>query len=564
MFGPASLHNSIIGTLPPTPASPQAPAGATLSVRELRALVASRRGVSVLSDAELSALLATSREALVTVAREDINVFAALVLRDERTGKRVEQAPVHRAMHGFLDARTPTGELKHPRAVVWGHVEAGKTQSVVIARVLFMLGHDPTLRIVIASKVATRAAYIVTSIAAYIENSDDLHAVFPALRKGPLWRLDALRIQGAGYATDPSVRAMGVGTTTLGSRVDVFIGDDIIDMESTRTPYLRQQTVDWFFGVIEGRLTADALVYIIGNAWHPADAMHRLAATDGWASRRFPVLDERTGALSWPARWPRSRIDKKRRGMPPTEFARAYLCKARADEDARFARRDIERAMERGRGLVIGPDRAHWRPGIADHVRRACRFYTGVDLAVSQRKKADRTALVTLAVWPDGTREVVDIQTGRWNAAEILRRIVRVTQAWGSIACIENVAAQDWMRQFAEIARVKTVAYSTGTSQPPLDFQAEQLAAEFAQGRWVIPMGAGGELDAEVSAWVNALLYYVPARHTPDVMAASLFAMHAAGSADSMDATGVEDAVRAVLTAAVGSAEGAPRRDVWG
>lgn len=564
MFPQASPHNSIIGTLPPTPAPPKGDAARSMTAAELRALVASRRGVSVLSDAELSALLTTSREALVTVAREDINVFASLVLRDERSGKRVEQAPVHRAMHGFLDAKGLDGTRLHQKAVVWGHTEAGKTQSIVIARVLFMLGHDPTLRIVVASKVATRAAYIVASIAAYIENSDDLHAVFPGLRKGALWRLDAIRVQGAGYATDPSVRAMGVGTTTLGSRIDVFVGDDIIDMESTRTPHLRQQTIDWYFGVIEGRLTADALVYVIGNAWHPEDLMHRLAATDGWASRRFPVMDERTGALSWPARWSRSRIDKKRRGMPPSEFARAYLCKARADEDARFSRRDIERAMERGRGLIIGQGRDQWRPGIADHVRRSCRFYTGVDLAVSQRKKSDRTALVTIAVWPDNTREVVDVQTGRWSAADILRRIVAVTRAWNSIACIETVAAQMWMRQFADLAGVRTLAYSTGTSQPSLDFQAEQLAAEFAQGRWVIPMGPGGELDPEVNAWVNALLYYVPARHTPDVMAASLFAMHAAGSADTADTGGTEDAVRAVLTAAAGNITAAARRDVWG
>lgn len=522
---------SILSQTPEAPRAEPA-AGRPMSLDELRRLVAERRAVELLSDDELQSLLATSREALVTLAREDINVFAALVLRDEYTGKRVQQAPIHRAMHAFLDARDAKGQLRHPRAVIWGHVEAGKTWGVVIARVLWELGHNPRLRIAVFSKTAGSSGKIVHSIAQYIEFSEDLHMVFPNLRPGPVWRAGEFKVAGASDSKDPSVWAGGVSSQILGARVDWFIGDDIIDLDSTRTPYLRQQTIDWYFGQVEGRLSAVSRVTIIGNAWHPEDVMHRLAEMPGWSARRFPVYDERTGALSWPTRWPRERIEAKRNGMPPTEFARAFLCLARADEDARFPRPALEAAMTRGRGLVLSGGIATWRPGMSLPERRACRFYTGVDLAVSQSKRADFSAIFTLAVWPDGTREPVDIQVGRWQAAEILNRIVRVRAAWGSMFAIENVAAQEWMRQFAALAGVPTRAYSTGTSQPTLHFQAEQLAAEIASHRWVIPTLADGTLESEVRSWVDSMLFYAPNRHVPDVLAASLMAMWLAGSAD--------------------------------
>lgn len=517
---------------PPPPVPPAVVPGRPYSLAELRALVTDRRAVELLTDEELQALLLTSRDALVTLAREDINVFAAMVLRDEFTGQRIQQAPIHRAMHGFLDARNPDGSLRAPKSVIWGHVEGGKTQGVVIARVLWELGRNPRLRIALFSKTAGAAAKIVRSIAHYIEHSDDLHMVFPNLRPGALWRAGELKVAGASESKDPSVWAGGVSSQILGARVDWFIGDDIIDLETTRTQYLRQQTADWYFGQVEGRLSADARVTIIGNAWHPEDVMHRLADTPGWASRRFPVYDERTGALAWPSRWPWKRIEAKRAGMPPTEFARAFLCLARADEDARFPRAALDAAMTRGRGLTLAPRVSEWRPGLTEYERRACRFYTGVDLAVSQSKKADYTALFTLAVWPDGTREPVDIQVGRWQAAEILNRIVRTRAAWGSLIAIESVAAQNWMRQFAALAGVPTKAYATGTTQPTLHFQAEQLAAEIASHRWIIPTLGDGTLEAGVREWVDAMLFYVPTRHVPDVLAASLMAMWLAGSAD--------------------------------
>jgi len=52
------------------------------------------------------------------IAREDVNEFCELVLKDEETGKPIEQAPIHERWHQLCEGSK--------RLVLWSHTEAGK------------------------------------------------------------------------------------------------------------------------------------------------------------------------------------------------------------------------------------------------------------------------------------------------------------------------------------------------------------------------------------------------------------------------------------------------------
>lgn len=495
-----------------------------------------------LTDDELRRQLVRAKRLRVALARETVDAFNAYVLRDNLTHKRIQQALVHRAMNAAMD--------QHDRVVVWGFVESGKTVQLS-GRILHTLGRDPSTRIAVVSKTAGGSTKILKVARELIEQRPEVREVFPGLRPGNPWRENAINLFGRmPDDKDYSVSAFGLHGNVLGSRYDLIIADDVVTFENSNTPKNRDDVFDWFFNTLMGRLTERGRVIVTGNAYHPEDFMHRSAKLPGWRGFKFPVLKD--GASTWPERWSLERIERKRRENA-TEFARTMLCQPRSEEDARFPRANLEAAAVMGRGRPMVKHRSRWRPELPRVQRDLCRFYTGVDLAVQTHNKADFTALFTIALHPDNIREVVDVQIGRWQADEIVRRIVMTHRAWDSIVSIENVAGQDWIRQIAvKFGGVPVVPFTTGQGKANLVFQAEALSAEIAGGLWCIPSIDSGVYPAGVREWMEALLYYDPKAHTPDVMAASLFAAHRARLAGPYSGS---NAVRALGEGVVGAVD---------
>lgn len=482
--------------------------------------------LATLPDAQLRAHVLRARKVRLALARESVDAFNMVVLRDVTTGRPFKQAPVHRQMNAVLDA--------YDRCVVWGFTESGKT-SQLAGRILHLLGKDPTQRIAIVSATAGMAVKILTVVARLIEERPEVREVFPALRKGYPWRETAINLEGrAADDKDFSVVAFGIAGNALGARFDTIILDDVVTLKNSRTPKARDELYTWVFNTLMGRLTARGRVIVTGNAYHPEDFMHRAAKLPGWRGFKFPAIVD--GASQWPERFSLERLERKR-AEDATEFARTMMCQARSEEDAWFKRADVDAAAAAGVGRGLLRTRAQWeRAAEARGIPRAhlnlVRCFTGVDLAVQTHAAADYTSLFTVALHPDNRREVVDVQIGRWPGDEILQRIRDTHAAWDSLVAIENVAGQDWIRQFAvKFGAVPVVPFTTGRGQANLDFQAQSLAAEITSGLWVIPSLAPNVYPRGVREWVEALLYYDPSAHTPDVMAASLFARWLAAKA---------------------------------
>jgi hypothetical protein len=124
-----------------------------------------------------------------------------------------------------------------------------------------------------------------------------------------------------------------------------------------------------------------------------------------------------------------------------------------------------------------------------------------VDLAVSLKDSADLTVLFTIAVHPDQTREVLNIESGRFTGPEIVQRIANVHRRYTGEVIVEGVAAQRYICQFAKaLGNIPVRAYMTGKGERSLDWQTERLATEMANGQWIIPSDDGRPNHPEVAA----------------------------------------------------------------
>jgi hypothetical protein len=459
-------------------------------------------------------LLAGDTEAaLIEGSRQDPNTFLEYVLQDEETGRHIIQAPLHEEWQNLM--------TRHDRLVIWSATESGKSQQTSIGRVLWELGRNPNLRIAIVSNTYEQAGKIVRSISKYIEQSEELHAAFPDLKPDEPWTGTQLFVKRKVRSKDPSVQAFGVHGNILGARIDVLILDDVLDYENCRTPALRADLWDWYHATLAGRLTSRARVWVIGTAFSPEDMLHRFAVNPIWHAIRCPILDPSTSVSRWPERWPPVRIEKRRQELGPLEFARQMLCMARDDSQSRFRRDWIDTCLIRGHGHTL-VDRL-------DVVPSGYRVVAGVDLAVKRTAAADMSCIFTLGVHPNGSREVLMIEAGRWSGPDIVSRIVDNHRRYHSIVYVEDNAAQDFIIQFArEASAVPVKPFNTGRNKMSPEFGVESLAAEMAGGKWIIPCRLDGTMHPEVAAWVQEMLYYDPAGHTGDRLMASWIAREGA------------------------------------
>ena len=452
-------------------------------------------------------------------ARDDINAFCEMVLRDESTQQPIIQAPFHEEWHALAD--------QHDRLAITSSLESGKSQQLSVARTLWELGHDPTLRFTIVSGTDFQAAKISTLIKQYAETSPELRRIFPDLMPAEPWGMHYLTFKRPIAAKEPSIQITSVGTSrTVGTRFDRVVLDDILTPGNTDTAENRKKVKDWYHANIGAR-ASDARIIAVGNTWHPDDLLHELAKTPGWMAKRYPILRE-DGTPAWPERWPMEAIERKRQelSLHPIEFARQFMCVARDEGSARFKRDWIDQAMARGANVPLYPS------GKPPDAPQGSRFYVGVDLAVQLHAAADLTVLYSLMVRPDGTRQPLWIESGRWSGREIVDRVVTTAKRYGAITWCENVAAQDYLVQEMR-ERVSVRPFTTGRGQASLDFQAEHLGTELSAGKWIIP-SQGGVLHSEVQSWVDDMLAYDPRSHCGDRLAASLFASHGARDSTSV------------------------------
>jgi hypothetical protein len=489
------VQPSTAGSTPP-PAAPQpppAPGGAV--ARVTRALRAAR-------------------------ARQSFEAFCEFTQRDESSGQPISLAPMHREWIALLESRD--------RLQLLCHVEAGKSALVSVAWVLWTLGKNPAARCCIVSNTAAQSEKLLRSVARQIERNEELRATFPHLRPAQPWNQNAITIIRPGISKDPSCIALGLHGALLGSRLDLLVVDDAHDFENSRTEEQRDTAFSWLQSTGFSRLTHRAQVVVIGTPWHPQDIHGRLEALAGrWHTARYPI-ERDDGSPQWSARWSPERIHAKRAELGVHQAARQLDVICAGDEASTIHGDWVALALRRGateslrlslnnRGEPFWVTRAKW----------PARVLCGLDPSVGNSSKSDLSALVTVYVHADGTREIIEVQSGRWSGPQILQRVDSAFERFGPARLVlESNGSQAFLEHFARErgARWPLETWTTGRGERSLQWLAERFGAELAGGRWIFPSIGGAPATPELQKLVNDLHVYSPRDHVPDRLAALLLA----------------------------------------
>jgi len=234
-------------------------------------------------------LLRALEEKAAQTAQEDVNFFCEYVMRDER-GNPFTQFPIHRIWHAFIDL-CETNSITPIILAPWG---SGKSQQIAIARVLWEIGKNPSIRIKLVCNSDDNAKLRVAAIGRYIQESKEYKAVFPDVvpDKAAFWSAHSLFVEREGQSVDPTVDAKGILSTGIGGRADLIMFDDIVDMRNAiEQPALRQKVKQSFTNVWMSRLDVEGRAWYIATAWHHDD-LTSLLRFDRSKRQRYWILTQ--------------------------------------------------------------------------------------------------------------------------------------------------------------------------------------------------------------------------------------------------------------------------------
>ena len=160
-----------------------------------------------------------------------------------------------------------------------------KSICVSVAYVAWLLGHDPTRRVIVASYSGDFTAELHRQFRMVIDSSW-YKALFPNMRIAKDTGFELVTSQGGGrYATS-------VGGTLTGRGADLIIVDDPLNANEIYSEPARKRVIDWYGGALVSRLNEKRTgkIIVVMQRLHEDDLAGHLLRQGGWTHLNIPAI----------------------------------------------------------------------------------------------------------------------------------------------------------------------------------------------------------------------------------------------------------------------------------
>ena len=160
-----------------------------------------------------------------------------------------------------------------------------KSICVSVAYVAWLLGHDPTRRIIVVSYSGDFAAELHRQFRMVID-SQWYASVFPELRLAKETGLELVTSRGGNrYATS-------VGGTFTGRGADLIVVDDPLNANELHSETARKRVIDWYGGNLVTRLNDKQTgpIIVVMQRLHEDDLAGHLLRQGGWNHLNMPAI----------------------------------------------------------------------------------------------------------------------------------------------------------------------------------------------------------------------------------------------------------------------------------
>lgn len=273
-----------------------------------------------------------------------------------------------------------------------------KTTLAGIGIVLFWILYLEKRFTVYISESSTHAEMQLGNVRSELEGNERIRAVFgnvvPDRQSSLKWTGDMLQTTTGATVVARGRGGQVRGLNIMGQRPDNILLDDVEDRDSVKTDDQRTKAKTWMYGDIIPALPEmqeDATIVALGTLLHSESLLMTLHKDPEWTSIIFGVRDKQ-GDLLWAAN-----IDERKIELKKASFARAgqlsqyyleYENTIRAVENQKFKAENFS--------ILHAPRGEMTHCGMV------------LDPAISQKAKADFSAIVVGGVTPKGFIHIAD------------------------------------------------------------------------------------------------------------------------------------------------------------
>lgn len=331
-----------------------------------------------------------------------------------------------------------------------GHAKTTWGNSILLS---WLVGRYLNLRIGLISNTAKQSNAFSRAIRWTLEANDRYRDVF-GYRVGQHKWTDVEWIQRDSLlhgSKDVTMYSAGAGGAIISKRFDLILCDDILDEENTANIEQQEKIETWFWKTLKPCLTPGGVILVLGTRWSEGDLYEKLISPEskggkGWRSlvRGAFTYDETDVDRSnpralWPSVWPVEALMQERRDMGSAMFACSYM-------------NDISGLMA---GNVFRKEWFQYFDTLPADKRFTIRM--GVDLASSEKERADFTARATVAEDDDGNFYVLSIYRDKrethhaefiydgWSAYDSMALVICESQQF------QSTLIQEVMRDYPRI-----------------------------------------------------------------------------------------------------------------
>lgn len=300
-----------------------------------------------------------------------------------------------------------------------------KTSLVTIAFSIQQILKNPNVRILIANGVWDISRKFLDEIKGQLEGSQlkYLFGEFVSAR----WNADEIIVkQRTKPLKEPTILTTGVEAETTGGHFDVILLDDLTGLQNSQTPEQRNKTKRFRRSMIN-LLEPGGLLVEIGTRWSLDDTFSEIFEKE---RRYYDIMVRKVienGKLIFPMKFAKKfdarrkdwmnvddatcmdYVDHLKASMPLDEFSAQYENEPMSTETQLFKPEMFRYWGERPRELFVG---------------------MAIDLAISEQRSADETAIVVCGMDKDWKLYVLDYIKGHWRPSEVIENVFSERSKW--------------------------------------------------------------------------------------------------------------------------------------
>lgn len=145
-----------------------------------------------------------------------------------------------------------------------------KSTLSTIAYPMWLLLHNPNLRILIDSELYSNSKNFLREIKAQFETNKLVKRLFGDY-KGPMWNEGEVIVsKRTKPLKEPSIACSGIGAGKTSQHYDVIIADDLSSYQNCKNPDLAQKTID-HYRLYTSLAEPDATIVVIGTRYSEND-----------------------------------------------------------------------------------------------------------------------------------------------------------------------------------------------------------------------------------------------------------------------------------------------------